>query len=42
MGARWLSGGTDGPEGSALVIPVLLVVGVGIYFLLPKRERALR
>ena len=42
VGARWLSGGTDGPEGSVLVIPVLLVVGVGIYFLLPKRERALR
>jgi len=37
VGSRLLSGGTDGPEGSVLVIPVLLMVAVVIYFTLPQR-----
>ena len=37
IGARWLSGGSDGPEGSLLVIPTLLLVALVIQRTLPRR-----
>jgi membrane protease YdiL (CAAX protease family) len=36
-GAKLLSGGTDGPEGSVLVIPTLLLMLVVIHLTLPRR-----
>ena len=41
VGSRLLSGGTDGPEGSVLVIPVLLMVAVVIHLTLPRRDAAI-
>jgi membrane protease YdiL (CAAX protease family) len=40
-GSKLLSGGTDGPEGSVLVIPTLLLVMVVIHLTLPRRAYAL-
>jgi membrane protease YdiL (CAAX protease family) len=37
MGSKLLSGGTDGPEGSILVIPTLLLVMLVIHRTLPRR-----
>jgi membrane protease YdiL (CAAX protease family) len=41
IGARMLSGGSDGPEGSVLGIPVLLLVALVIHLTLPRRADAL-
>ena len=38
MGSKLLSGGTDGPEGSVLGIPTLLLMLVVIHFTLPRRN----
>ena len=38
VGSRLLSGGPDGPEGSLLGIPALLLVGLVIHLTLPKRN----
>ncbi len=38
MGSALLSGGTAGPEGSILIIPTLLLVGLIIHLTLPKRD----
>lgn len=38
VGAKFLSGGTDGPEGSVLVIPALLLVALVIHLTLPRRN----
>ncbi len=38
LGPKLLSGGMDGPEGSVLGIPVLLMMIVVIYFTLPRRD----
>jgi len=38
LGSRLLSGGDDGPEGSVLGIPTLLLLAVVIHFTLPKRD----
>jgi membrane protease YdiL (CAAX protease family) len=38
MGSLLLSGGPDGPEGSLLGIPTVLLLGVVIYFTLPRRN----
>jgi membrane protease YdiL (CAAX protease family) len=38
-GAKWLTGGSVGPEGSVFAFVVLVIGGVGIHFLFPaKRE----
>jgi membrane protease YdiL (CAAX protease family) len=39
-GPAWLTGGTVGPEGSYLVLLVLLLGAAGIHFLFPARPRA--
>ena len=41
VGAAWLSGGADGPEGSLLVIPTLLLTALIIHLTLPYRPRPL-
>ena len=41
LGARLLSGGSDGPEGSLLVIPTLLLVALVIHLTLPRRDYTL-
>jgi membrane protease YdiL (CAAX protease family) len=38
IGSKLLSGGPDGPEGSVLGIPTLLLVALVIHLTLPKRE----
>lgn len=38
VGSKFLSGGTDGPEGSVLVIPALLLVALVIHLTLPRRN----
>ena len=38
VGSKFLSGGTDGPEGSILVIPTLLLVALVIHLTLPRRN----
>ena len=38
VGSKLLSGGTDGPEGSILVIPALLLVALVIHLTLPRRN----
>jgi hypothetical protein len=38
IGAKFLSGGPDGPEGSVLVIPALLLVALVIHLTLPRRN----
>lgn len=38
LGSRLLSGGSDGPEGSVLGIPILLLMAVVIHFTLPRRN----
>ena len=38
VGSRLLSGGSDGPEGSVLGIPILLLLAVVIHFTLPRRN----
>ncbi len=38
VGSTFLSGGTDGPEGSVLVIPALLLVALVIHLTLPRRN----
>jgi membrane protease YdiL (CAAX protease family) len=38
-GPDWLTGGSVGPEGSALVFPVLILAAVGIYYLFPEQQR---
>ena len=38
VGSKLLSGGTDGPEGSILVIPTLLLVALVIHLTLPRRN----
>lgn len=38
LGAKFLSGGPDGPEGSVLVIPTLLLVALVIHLTLPRRN----
>src|SRR5271170_5070495 len=37
-GPTWLTGGTVGPEGSVFAFVVLIVGGVGIHFIFPKRQ----
>ncbi len=37
LGAKLLSGGADGPEGSVLAIPTLLLLALVIHLTLPKR-----
>jgi membrane protease YdiL (CAAX protease family) len=37
-GATWLTGGTVGPEGSVFAFLVLIIGGVGIHFIFPKRQ----
>ena len=39
-GPAWLTGGTVGPEGSYLVLLILLLGAAGIHFLFPARPRA--
>ena len=39
-GARWLAGGSVGPEGSVFVFLVLVLAAVGIHFLFPAREKS--
>jgi membrane protease YdiL (CAAX protease family) len=39
-GPSWLTGGSVGPEGSAIVFVVLVIAAVGIHFLLPARTQA--
>jgi uncharacterized protein len=39
-GAKWLTGGTVGPEGSWLVFPVLLLWALVIHLLFPVRQAA--
>ncbi len=39
-GANWLTGGTVGPEGSYLVLGVLLLGALGIHFMFPARKKA--
>jgi membrane protease YdiL (CAAX protease family) len=36
-GAKWLTGGSVGPEGSLLVFPVLLIWALAIHLLFPRR-----
>ena len=38
VGSKLLSGGSDGPEGSVLVFPVLLLVALTIHITLPRRD----
>jgi len=37
-GPTWLTGGTVGPEGSVFAFLVLIVGGVGIHFIFPKKQ----
>jgi membrane protease YdiL (CAAX protease family) len=37
-GATWLTGGTVGPEGSVFAFLVLVIGGVGIHFIFPKKQ----
>src|SRR5271155_941112 len=37
-GPTWLTGGTVGPEGSVFAFVVLIVGGVGIHFIFPKKQ----
>src|SRR5579875_1233615 len=39
-GPTWLTGGSVGPEGSAIVFIVLAIAALGIHFLLPARKQA--
>lgn len=39
-GPVWLTGGTVGPEGSAIVFGVLLIAAVGVHFLVPARKHS--
>lgn len=39
-GPNWLTGGSIGPEGSALVFVVLALAVAGVHVLLPRRKRA--
>jgi uncharacterized protein len=39
-GAKWLTGGTVGPEGSWLVFPVLALWALAIHFLFPSKRAA--
>jgi uncharacterized protein len=39
-GPTWLTGGSIGPEGSALVFAVLIIAGLGIHVLFPQRTTA--
>jgi membrane protease YdiL (CAAX protease family) len=39
-GAKWLTGGSVGPEGSWLVFPVLLIWALAIHLLFPARRAA--
>lgn len=39
-GPAWLTGGTVGPEGSILVVAVLVLAAVGIHYIFPKRPAA--
>jgi membrane protease YdiL (CAAX protease family) len=41
MGSALLSGGPTGPEGSVLLIPVMILVCLVIHFTLPRRQYAL-
>jgi CAAX protease family protein len=38
-GPTWLTGGSIGPEGSALVFAVLFLAGLGVHILFPRREQ---
>jgi membrane protease YdiL (CAAX protease family) len=40
-GPKWLTGGSVGPEGSALVFPVLLLSALAIHFIFPAKPRSL-
>jgi uncharacterized protein len=37
-GANWVTGGSVGPEGSYLVLPVLALGAIGIHFLFPAKQ----
>ena len=37
-GPTWLTGGTVGPEGSVFAFLVLLIGGIGIHFIFPKKQ----
>jgi hypothetical protein len=37
-GHTWITGGTVGPEGSAFVLPILVLAAIGIHFLFPARR----
>jgi uncharacterized protein len=37
-GPAWLTGGKVGPEGSALAFLVLLIGGIGVHFIFPKKR----
>jgi membrane protease YdiL (CAAX protease family) len=37
-GPTWLTGGTVGPEGSAFAFLVLLIGGIGVHFIFPKKQ----
>jgi membrane protease YdiL (CAAX protease family) len=39
-GPTWLTGGSIGPEGSALVFAVLILAGLGVHVLLPRRTQS--
>lgn len=39
-GPTWLTGGSIGPEGSALVFVVLILAGLSIQFLFPRRKES--
>jgi membrane protease YdiL (CAAX protease family) len=39
-GPTWLTGGTVGPEGSVFAFLVLIIGGVGIHFIFPKKQIA--
>ncbi len=35
LGPAWLSGGSVGPEGSVLVLPIILLLALSVRFTLP-------
>jgi uncharacterized protein len=37
-GPTWLTGGTVGPEGSVFAFLVLLIGGIGVHFIFPKKQ----
>jgi membrane protease YdiL (CAAX protease family) len=40
-GPKWLTGGSVGPEGSALVLPVLMLSALAIHYIFPAKPKSL-